>query len=97
MGTITIVTLTILFVFAMVKRINTPIIEIDNESIVINDFMRPSVTVYWSTVTGLKKSWLLGYKLEGIGGGTWIPVYMLNTKDREKLIAIVNTHINART
>ena len=90
---IAIMTMSILFFYAVLKRIRTPLIEVKEDTIIINETMRPQIVVLWSTVSGLEKHWFFGYRLVAVNGNVSVPIKLLRSEDRVKLISDINTRI----
>jgi hypothetical protein len=89
----TITTMSILFFYAVLKRIKIPLIEIKDDTIIINETMRPQTVVLWSTVSGLEKHWFFGYRLVAVDRNVSVPIKLLRSDDRVKLISDINTRI----
>jgi len=88
-----ITTMSIIFFYAVLKRMKIPLIEVKDDSILINETMRPQIEILWSTVSGLEKHWFFGYRLVAVDRNVSVPIKLLRSGDREKLISDINTRI----
>ncbi len=89
----TILIMSILLFYAVLKRVKIPLIEVKDDTIIINETMRPQTVVLWSTVSGLEKHWFFGYRLVAVDRNVSVPIKLLRSEDRVKLISDINTRI----
>jgi hypothetical protein len=86
-----------LFIYTFLKQLKTPLVETTATEIKIHNVWRNPESVAWNMIVGLNKHPLLGYKLQTIEGGIWIPTGMLTKNDSLQLLDEVRRHVEKRT
>ena len=83
----------VIFIYAMIKQLKTPLIETTDTKIKVHNVWKKPDQVTWDLIIGIKKYPLLGYKLETISGGIWLPIGMLTKVDVMHLLDEVRCHV----
>lgn len=88
------VVFTVIFIYSFIKQSQTPLVVTDEDGILIQNVWRTPEKTTWDLVTHVKKYPVLGYKLETLGRGIWLPLGMLTRGDAQKLLKEVKERVN---